>query len=79
MRGLIIAVEPVDDPRRSLLIEYSYFRRPGGENFSYVMKPKASVQDLALRIEQALVAGWDPLSKGKPFYFEVPELCDETK
>ena len=74
LRGLVVAVEPIDSPKRSLLVEYPFAHGFNVSCDANKYKPRVSAKDLALRISQAMEAGWDPFSKGKPFLFEVPRV-----
>ena len=35
-------------------------------------RPKVSKSDVAVRIKEAIEAGWDPESRGKPFSYIIP-------
>jgi hypothetical protein len=65
-KGLCIAVEPQDNPQKILLLEYP-FPPPN----RHQQRPKISKSDVALRIKQAMDAGWNPESRGKPFTYII--------
>jgi hypothetical protein len=71
--GVVITVEPAEDPQKLLIIEY-----PMPENWKgmgpmghRMPRPAIDSSDFANQIARALAAGWDPGSRGKPFVFDV--------
>ena len=65
-KGLCIAVEPQDNPQKILLME-SPFPPPN----RHQQRPKISKSDVAKRIKEAMDAGWNPESRGKPFTYII--------
>ena len=71
LKGLSIEVVSVDAEGRRLLLEFpppsvhTHRMDPGRS------RPKVTSKDLAAIVEGALAAGWDPVSRGKPFVFQV--------
>ena len=65
-KGLCIAVEPVEDAQKILLMEYP-FPPPN----RHQQRPKISKTDVAVRIKEAMAAGWNPESRGKPFTYII--------
>jgi hypothetical protein len=75
--GLSIAVERADGSFRELILEYPIpnTKRPGTwQPISWPLRPKVSPKIVAADIRRAIVSGWDPNSRGKPFVFQVPEI-----
>jgi hypothetical protein len=69
--GMSVEVIPVGPPRQRLIIEF-----PRGTMFSHRMspervRPKVTTKQIAAIVQSALSAGWSPVSRGKPFVFEV--------
>lgn len=72
--GLVITVEPAEDPRKVLVIEYPMppdWRPTAGSLARRVARPPIASDDFAHQIARAMAAGWDPGSRGKPFVFDV--------
>ena len=70
--GLVITVEPAEDPQRPLVIEYPMPAdwKPNGSMARRIKRPGAvDSSDFANQVSKALAAGWDPASRGKPFVF----------
>ena len=75
-KGMTFSVEMVDGPHRELILEYPFpKKRPTG--FGQLPERAEVSEDLVERaIRQAMQAGWNPVSRGKPFVFRVPEERD---
>ena len=71
-KGLVIAVEPAVEPQRRLIIKYPFPESKAVGTFRRMQLPKISVPDVVARIVEAIDAGWNPDSRGKPFVFDVP-------
>ena len=77
--GLSITVERTDGSFRTLILEYPI---PMRERFGalrpkpFPQRPKVSAALVEADIREAIAAGWDPDSRGKPFVFQVPENSD---
>jgi len=70
--GLVITVEPVEDPQKQLVIEYPMPAgwKPSGVQARRIKRPRTvDTGDFARQVALALAAGWDPGSRGKPFVF----------
>ena len=70
--GLVITVEPVEDPQKVLVIEYPMPPgwKPSGVQARRIKRPSTVDNgDFARQVGLALAAGWDPASRGKPFVF----------
>ena len=70
-KGLTIAVERADVQGRKLLIELP-FSAQERRSTPHKQRPKVSEVELQAHIGEALDAGWEPESRGKPFLLEVP-------
>ena len=75
-KGMTFSVEMVDGPHRELILEYpSPKKRPSG--FAHLPeRPDVSAELVERAIRGAMQAGWNPVSRGKPFVFHVPEQQD---
>ena len=71
--GLVITVEPAEEPRKLLVIEYPMPEdwKPVGPMGHRIQRPPIESGDFPAQIAAALEAGWDPASRGKPFVFVV--------
>ena len=71
--GVVITVEPEEEPRKQLVIEYPIPDdwKPAGPMGHRLQRPAIDSADFPEQIAQALDAGWDPTSRGKPFVFVV--------
>jgi hypothetical protein len=74
--GLAIHVQVVGLVRRELYLEYPVVRRQmnGYSMPALTARPPVSAAKVAEHIREAIAAGWDPESRGKPFVYEVAEL-----
>ena len=74
--GLAIHVQVVGPVRRELYIEYPAVRKESNGQVGPVMTVRMpiSAAKVAEHIREAMAAGWDPESRGKPFVYEVAEL-----
>jgi hypothetical protein len=68
-KGLALAVESVDKSGRSLIIELP-FEKASRRSTPQRQRPAVSKADVEGYIREAMEAGWDPESRGKPFVFE---------
>jgi hypothetical protein len=66
--GLAILVKPTERSRRELILEFSIERTRQGEIPQQQRNP-VSNRRLIECIQNAMDAGWDPESRGKPFFF----------
>jgi len=73
LRGLAILVEPLQVSRRQLILEFSIDASRHGDLPQH-QRFRIHPGRLAQGIEDALNAGWDPESRGKPFIHEAGQL-----
>jgi hypothetical protein len=66
--GAAISVERVDATRRELIVEYSF---PGFKRNGMLERTKLTSRDVAAAVREAIAAGWDPDSRGRPFVFQI--------
>ena len=81
--GVSIEVERVGGSSRRLILAYPFpkkrKRRFKGIDFdfwlepSFPLRPDVSKKQVEEDIRNAISAGWDPASRGRPFIFQVPE------
>jgi len=74
--GLAIHVQVVGLVRRELYLEYPALRKQQNGYATPVLtiRPPIVAAKVADHIREAIAAGWDPESRGKPFVYEVAEL-----
>jgi hypothetical protein len=74
--GLAIQVQVVGPVRRELFLEYPAVRKQqtGYAAPALTIRPPIVAAKVVGHIREAIAAGWDPESRGKPFVYEVPEL-----
>ena len=74
--GLAIHVEVVGLVRRELYLEYPAVRKQQNGYATPVLTIRQPIvaAKVANHIREAIAAGWDPESRGKPFVYEVAEL-----
>jgi hypothetical protein len=65
--GLRVGVRVADASTRELIIEYPYPRDRRGYPKPVPQRPPVSQPMVERSIHEALSAGWDPSSRGKPF------------
>lgn len=72
-RGVAIHVSVADLVRRELHLEYPAVKtqKNTGSKFAPA-RPGISSAMVEAHVRQAIAAGWDPESRGKPFVYEVP-------
>ncbi len=71
-KGMTLSVEMVDGPHRELILEYPLPKKKPTGFTDLAERPKISQQVVEAAIRQAMAAGWNPVSRGKPFVFLVP-------
>ena len=69
LKGLCISVRTEDGRHRELILEYPFPKKPMGGVPQIPQRPKFSVKTIEADIRQAIVAGWEPESRGKAFIF----------
>jgi len=74
--GLAIHVQVVGQVRRELYLEYAVVRKQqnGFATAVQTFRPPIAAAKVAEHIREAMAAGWDPESRGKPFVYDVAEL-----
>ena len=74
--GMAIHVWVAGPVRRELYLEYPAVRKQTGGWSAPVqtLRLPISATKVAAHIREAMAAGWDPESRGKPFVYEVAEL-----
>ena len=73
--GMAIHVWVPGPVRRELYLEYPAVRKPGNESGPVLtLRLPISADKVAEHIREAMAAGWDPESRGKPFVCEMAEL-----
>jgi hypothetical protein len=74
-QGVSIHVQNEKNAHRDLHLEYPLvpMQKQNRERADFV-QVQISAKKVEAHIRQAITAGWDPESRGKPFVFEVPEL-----
>jgi hypothetical protein len=63
--GLRLSVEREDETHRELVLEYPF--REGGR----IERPDIDRDRLGQDIRRAMEAGWNPKSRGRPFFFQL--------
>ncbi|MGB8363222.1 MAG: hypothetical protein ACLQUZ_06450 [Rhizomicrobium sp.] len=71
-KGMAISVR-LDDSHRELLLEYPFPKTQPAGIGALPERPKISPGEVASDIRRAIAAGWNPVSRGRPFVFQVPE------
>ena len=74
-KGVAIHVSVTEGTHRELILEYPTVksaRRSYGLTWS--VRPNISSVKVERHIREAMTAGWDPESRGKPFVYQVSEL-----
>ena len=74
--GLAVHVQVVGLARRELYLEYPAVRKQqnGYATPALTIRPPIAAAKVADHIREAIAAGWDPESRGKPFVYDVAEL-----
>jgi len=72
-KGMCISVQVADEARRELIIEYPYPTDAKGKRLPVPQRPPVSAAMVEVSIRQAISAGWDPTSRGKPFVYYPPQ------
>ena len=74
-RGISIHVKVVDIARRELYLEYpTTMTQQEGWLRTVPPRPAVTAAKVEQHIREAMTAGWDPESRGKPFVYHVAEL-----
>jgi hypothetical protein len=70
--GLRISVQTEDARHRELILEYPFPKKFIGVGAPQLpQRPKFSVKTIEANVREAIAAGWEPISRGKPFVFHV--------
>ena len=74
-KGISIHVRVVEAARRELFLEYpAVLNQKAGLIRTLPPRPTIVAAKVAGHIREAMAAGWDPDSRGKPFFYQVAEL-----
>jgi hypothetical protein len=74
-RGIAIHVKVAQGVRRELHLEYpSIMTEKMSVLKTDAARPTISAAKVKAHIQQAIAAGWDPESRGKPYVYELDEL-----
>ena len=74
-KGVAIHVKVSEGVRRELFLEYPAVKTQKiGFTRTDFVRQNISPAKVEAHILQAIAAGWDPASRGKPFVYEVAEL-----
>ena len=65
-RGLRVSVKLAEEVRRELIIEYPY-----DKSVFHPQRPKITPSIIEASAREAMVEGWDPLSRGRSFLFKA--------
>jgi hypothetical protein len=71
-KGMCISVKVIGQARRELIVEYPFPTGRNGLPLPVPQRPPISASLVEASIRQAIAAGWDPGSRGKPFVFYAP-------
>jgi hypothetical protein len=74
-KGLCISVKLAGQARRELIVEYPYPLNDRGLPLPVPQRPPVTPALVEASIRQAIAAGWDPGSRGKPFIFYPPSVA----
>jgi hypothetical protein len=75
LKGAAIHVQVAGVARRELLLEYPTIRTQKDDGSRVDVRPQKIVdRKVESHIREAMAAGWDPDSRGKPFVYQVAEL-----
>jgi hypothetical protein len=73
--GLRISVQKEDACPRELICNTRFLRRSQElDHRNFRQRPKFSAKTVEASVRQAIAAGWDPTSRGKPIVFQVPTV-----
>jgi hypothetical protein len=75
--GLRLSVRLAGENLRELIVEFPYTNTQHGRPRSWPHRPKEFKALLEDAVRQAMDAGWDASSRGRPFTFLVPENADD--
>jgi hypothetical protein len=65
-KGLCISVRTEDERHRELILEYPFPEKVTGNGMPQIpQRPRFSVKTIEADVRQAIVAGWEPESRGK--------------
>jgi hypothetical protein len=71
-KGLCISVQMKDGHHRELILEYPFPKKANRIGIPQLpQRPQLPLKGIETAIRQAMVAGWDPTSRGKKFVFPV--------
>ena len=70
-RGMCFSVQAQDKSHRELILQYPlgpYNKRP-----SFPQRPAFTTKTIEADVHRAILAGWEPSSRGKPFVYLVSD------
>jgi hypothetical protein len=75
-KGLAIHVKVAEGTRRELQLEYPTVNaeRTASPRMARSTRPTILKAKVEAQIREAMEAGWDPNSRGKPFFYQAAEL-----
>ena len=72
-KGMCISVQLENGDHRELILEYPFPKKFNSIGIPQLpQRPKFSVKTVEGDIRRAIVAGWEPESRGKKFVFRLP-------
>jgi hypothetical protein len=74
-KGVAVHVGVAEGTYRELFLEYpTAQKQKKGYTLTSSARPPIRAAKIETHIRQAIAAGWDPNSRGKPFVYQVSEL-----
>jgi hypothetical protein len=71
-KGLCVFVGTEDGRHRELIVEFPFPRKCTGNGLPQIpQRPKFSVKTIEAAVRQAIMAGWEPESRGKALIFRL--------
>jgi hypothetical protein len=70
--GLRLSVDVAEAAKRKLIVEYPYPTDKLGRKLLPPQRPNVTQAMVERSIRDALADGWDPGSRGKPYFYRVP-------
>jgi hypothetical protein len=75
-KGMAISVRLIDGKHRELILEYPAPPKKTVWQVRLLERPNIVPNAVEENIRQAMAAGWNPASRGRPFMFQVPGKSD---
>jgi hypothetical protein len=71
-KGLCVSVRTEDGKHRELILEFPFPQKTTGNGLPQIpQRPRFSVKTVEAAVRNAILAGWEPESRGKTFLFKV--------